>query len=762
MSRSPQPSSTRRGALVGAEIGLLVLALGVATTFTRLFEDWAWLGRLAIPVTVSWALSVLLRRSGTGVALSSAVQAGTAVLVLSWLFAPDSLALFVPTPTTWTELATEVSSSFASFSDLVAPVPATNGFLFVISAALWTIGSFADIAALRYRAPVQAAVPYAASFVAVGILARDSGRTTSAIAFAVALGVFAATQQGLGATERRWVAGRVAGGTRAVFGSALAVALVAVVGGLAFGPLLPGGSRPVIDLRQLGSGEGPRTVVSPFVGIRSLLGERSDQVMFTVRADDSAYWRLTSLERYDPDRQIWVSRSSFRPTDGELPPTMDAEVDSRPLRQEYRMEALSTVWLPAAYVPRRVDSPAALGFDPDSASLFLRDSDAEGGLRYELESELPDIAPVIGAADVGSTADLDPEYLTTPPVDPDTAALLASVTSEADGPYEQLLALQNWFRSEFTYDDGVDFSREQDALGAFLATRRGFCQQFASTFAVFARSLGIPSRVAVGFTPGDPVAAEDAEPDSGPSTGGSTADPEESTASRGGPEFVVRGRHAHAWPEVHFEGVGWVPFEPTPQRGNPQAQGYTGVAPDQAGAPAEQAVTTTTTSAPSSPTTPTSSPEQIDATGSPEIPDSTTGSTDDWALGVVLVVVTLALVGGSALFAARRRPRRADAPGDVHDAAVAASWADAVRALALIDLRSGASETPVEFARRADPTLTGVSLAPLALAETRRRFGEGVSTAADVETARFIATAIVEQVRDATTRRHRMTSRLVR
>jgi len=760
VSNPPRRSDARRGALVGAEIGLLVLALGVATTFTRLFEEWAWLGRLAIPVTVSWALSLLLRRTGTGVAVSSAVHAGVAALVLSWLFAPDSLALFLPTPSTWTELAAEVSASFSSFSDLVAPVPATSGFLFVISAALWTIGTFADIAALRYRAPVQAAVPYVASFVAVGILARDSGRTTSAVAFAVALGVYAVTQQALGATERRWVAGRVVRGTRAVFTGAAAVALVAVIGGMAFGPLLPGGSQPVIDLRQLGSGEGPRTVVSPFVGIRSLLGERSDQVMFTVRADDPAYWRLTSLERYDPDRQIWVSRSSFRPTSGELPPTMDAEVDSRPLRQEYQMEALSTVWLPAAYVPRRVDSPAPLGFDPDSASLFLRESDDDRGLSYELESQLPDLAPVIESADVGRAADLDPEYLTTPPLDADTEALLASITSGASGPYEQLLALQNWFRSEFTYDDGVDFSAEPDALGAFLATRRGFCQQFASTFAVFARSLDIPSRVAVGFTPGDPVAAEDA----GTDTDGPTAGSDESTTAQDDSEFVVRGRHAHAWPEVHLEGIGWVPFEPTPQRGNPQAQDYTGVAPDQAAAPSAQAVsTTTTTTVPAtSPTTPTTSPTRVDATGSPEVPGTTTGSTGDWALGAVLVVVTLALIGGSALFAARRRPRRADHPGDVHDAAVAASWADAVRALGLVDLRPGPSETPVEFARRADRSLVGVSLAPLALAETRRRFGQVVASAADVETAHAIAAEIVEQVREVTTRRQRVTARLTR
>ena len=46
--------------------------------------------------------------------------------------------------------------------------------------------------------------------------------------------------------------------------------------------------------------------------------------------------------------------------------------------------------------------------------------------------------------------------------------------------------------------------------------------------------------------------------------------------------YVVRGEFAHAWPEVWFEGVGWVPFEPTPGRGAPGAETYTHVAAQQA------------------------------------------------------------------------------------------------------------------------------------------------------------------------------------
>jgi len=66
--------------------------------------------------------------------------------------------------------------------------------------------------------------------------------------------------------------------------------------------------------------------------------------------------------------------------------------------------------------------------------------------------------------------------------------------------------------------------------------------------------LGLPSRVAVGYTPGD-------------------------LGSDG--LYHVFGRHAHAWPEVWFDGLGWVAFEPTPGRGSPDGVAYTGVQPTQ-------------------------------------------------------------------------------------------------------------------------------------------------------------------------------------
>jgi transglutaminase-like putative cysteine protease len=138
-----------------------------------------------------------------------------------------------------------------------------------------------------------------------------------------------------------------------------------------------------------------------------------------------------------------------------------------------------------------------------------------------------------------------PSYTSLPPNLPPTALNEATrVTAGLTTSYDKLIALQNYF-STFDYDLDVQYGESSDAIEAFLRGRRGFCQQFAGTFAVMARALGIPARVAVGYTPG--LLQSDGL-------------------------YHVYGKQAHAWPEVWFQGFGWVPFEPTPGRGNPDAQ----------------------------------------------------------------------------------------------------------------------------------------------------------------------------------------------
>jgi hypothetical protein len=116
------------------------------------------------------------------------------------------------------------------------------------------------------------------------------------------------------------------------------------------------------------------------------------------------------------------------------------------------------------------------------------------------------------------------------------------VAGDARSPYAAVLALESWFRQSggFRYDERPPRALDLPPLVDFVTvTRSGYCQHFAGAMALMLRLLGIPSRVAVGFTSG---AYDDGV-------------------------WTVTDHNAHAWVEVWFPGHGWVAFDPTPGRG---------------------------------------------------------------------------------------------------------------------------------------------------------------------------------------------------
>jgi transglutaminase-like putative cysteine protease len=171
-----------------------------------------------------------------------------------------------------------------------------------------------------------------------------------------------------------------------------------------------------------------------------------------------------------------------------------------------------------------------------------------------------------------------------PALPPGIEALAQAVTAGAQGPLAQAELLVNWFRSgQFHYTlDPPASSAGTDPLVSFLTqTRSGSCEQFAGAFVVLARSLGLPSRVVVGFTAGRY---------SGPGA------------------VTVRGADAHAWPQVYLgPHAGWVSFEPTPQQ--PRGE----VAPEGVIGPSGVSTTTPTTGV-SSPTTAPTAPPTVPTT----------------------------------------------------------------------------------------------------------------------------------------------------
>jgi transglutaminase-like putative cysteine protease len=422
--------------------------------------------------------------------------------------------------------------------------------------------------------------------------------------------------------------------------------------------------------------------VSPLVDIKERLVNQSESELFVVKTPNgkASYWRLTALDRFDG--RIWSSENTYKGAGGTLPEGAPTKAREQTLRQEFKIGNLSTIWLPAAFRPELLTGPKGARYDEESGSLLSPSVDSNA-LEYTVTSKLPRLTEsLLEPVRTNIPDDIGDRYLKLPGGFPDAVTEEAErVTARADSPYDTAFALQQYFRDgRFEYSEDVPSGHGDDAITRFLFdTRTGYCEQFAGTYAAMARAVGLPSRVAVGFQPG----RRDAEG-----------------------VFHVRGKDAHAWPEVYLDRYGWVPFEPTPSRIRPGAENYTRTplyqVQSEDGTPTTPTVAPTTTAQPSDASPSNRDLRDLDAgTGESSRPS---GPGPWWRqplaiLGILagLGVVGLALVAPARAYLRRRRRMEATTP----TARVLLAWEEAEEILAIAaGLPRRSAETPLEYAAR--------------------------------------------------------------
>ncbi|MCC5952498.1 MAG: transglutaminase domain-containing protein [Acidimicrobiia bacterium] len=715
----------------GAAVALLAVHLVVTASFVRVLSG-DWFLPLALMVVTSTAAVVVARRSGLGIAVTGLMVAALAALMSTWLFFMDTTAALLPTAATLEAASDSLRSAWLLFQDTAPPAPAEPGLLLATGVAL-AFGVFlADWAAFRLWAPIEALVPALTLFVFCSVLGSgDHQVVTTAFFAATTLAFWLLHRVTVTAGAAGWVTRESAPGSRRLLRVGAVLGSVAVIAGIVVGPQVPGADdEPVLDFGSASAGDGQRVTISPLVDIQRRLVEQSDIELFTVFSNERSYWRLTSLETFDDG--IWRSSGRYRAINGPLPSSGSTRAPTTAVDQFVEVSALSALWLPAAFEPRRIDAPQDVRFHEDSSTLIVdTDVPTSDGFSYRVTSEVPMLtADLLVAADEPPPEDVAERYLELPAdLTPVAGAVAQEVAGDAASPYEAALALQQWFRSEFTYSLEVPPGHDGDAIESFLDARAGYCEQFAGTYAVMARSLGIPARVSVGFTPG---IVDPASPDL----------------------YRVRGEHAHAWPEVWLGRYGWVPFEPTPGRGAPGAEAYTGVPEEQVvsggdGLDTEQPTTTTTLApTPDQPGPPTSPPAlDTDEVARGALPTDETDSGGPPAALVLVLLGALAylLVVPGALKLRKDRRRRATDP----PARIAAAWDDTLDALALVGAVPLRSETASEFLERAGRRLRsdGAALGLLAQAPDAARFAPPPlddAVADDAETASAAVVSTVE------------------
>ncbi|MDX6230072.1 MAG: hypothetical protein QOI76_3462 [Frankiales bacterium] len=327
-------------------------------------------------------------------------------------------------------------------------------------------------------------------------------------------------------------------------------------------------------------------------------------------------------------------------------------------------------------------------YEQVSATVFSADSEAVKNQGYKTTSNIVNLTPqaleksVLTAADRANRA-LDlvvPGNLPTK-----VAALAKSVTAKvkARTDYEKAVALQDWFNdpANFRYSlNGPSGGKNYQALVDFLTVdRKGYCQQFSSAMAIMARTLGIPARVAFGFTTG---------------------------VLRPGTmsTFDVDNQDAHAWPELYFSGLGWVRFEPTPRADQTIKPDYTllGVGAIQNLGKSGATVTAptgrpTTTIKPKAPVTDNPNNHQGRVgSGSGGFSLPVTGDALVWS--VVLVVLLLS-VGSLPLLQSngrRRRHRHGDDPRSI----ALLAWRETLRDAYDLGYPTSVADSPRQTARR--------------------------------------------------------------
>ncbi|MDO9378778.1 MAG: DUF3488 and transglutaminase-like domain-containing protein [Nocardioidaceae bacterium] len=674
-------NDTRTWPVVRLALWTWVAVMGAVVALGPLSESQRFLvvGGLAAALVI--AVGVVLRVVGLPWPLTALVQV---VVLLLWgtvTFARAEATLgFLPNADVLRTWQLMVESTVAHSQAYQAPVPRLAAFE---STVAWTVGGVAVLAdvivsGLR-RAPLVGLLFLGIYMAPVSVLSGDVGLLAfvpGALGYVfllVAAQRDEATRWGrelddIGRSDQgtRRGAGMSAVGQKAGL-SAIACAvlvplLVPTLSPTYFGTGGSGGE---------GSGTGTVNVSDPTQDLQRNLGEQSNEVLLRMRATGPApeYVRMAALTDISSDGWAPGNRDGANLTsvNSVLPsaPGQSTGVLTRSGSYDVQVsDQLRTRWLPVSYAPTSVDVPGAWRFDRTTSDIVVRgngDDDARSDFSYSYSADIPE--PTARQMRVAPAPGPTMEEMTELPAGLPRVLVerAAEVTAGEETDFDKAQALQRWFRStgDFEYDVRTQAGSTFDTLAAFVTDdRRGYCEQFAGAMAIMARAEGIPARVAVGML----------------------------RPERDGEDYLFRGTSMHAWPELYFENVGWVRFEPTPG-----GEGYG--APDFSAQESQSDPTATATE--SAPTDVPSSQNTRETAGA----FADAGTTDDggpWATilrTTALVLLALLLVGSVPLLVGtlvrRRRWARATTPAERAEAA----WGE---------LRASVRDLGVAW----DPTLT--------------------------------------------------------
>ena len=436
-------------------------------------------------------------------------------------------------------------------------------------------------------------------------------------------------------------------------------------------------------------------------------------------------FRMETLDLFDGD--TWRrSNTSTAPVELSSPIATPDDVYQGPNRYDFvtniRIRGMTTDVIPTAGVPVAVLEPQGSGnqIEPTDllsltdAALVGRDNLGRDDT-YTVRTIQPvrradlgllatgpdgELTPLFASAAAAGEFPHEPQVSADAPVEPSDLdsyyelpgslpraieTLARQVTLGAESDFERAWMLQSFFRDgdRFTYDADATTGHSSLVLADWLTEptsrnyRIGYCEQFAAAMAVMARSVGVPSRVVWGFTPGSVE-----------------------TQSNGEEIVVVRRRNAHAWVEIWMPQTGWTAFDPTPRAEQTDYQGQlpsltAGLDP------------TDYVEEPEANSNPLQRPGDISNLGGEEFPPFLESDADLlrssrvrwWLIGVVAAALIAAAIPVAKWVRRRRRLAR------VRKGDITAAWDEIVDRLTDLGVEVSPSLTPLELARATDSAL---------------------------------------------------------
>ncbi|MFI5612877.1 DUF3488 and DUF4129 domain-containing transglutaminase family protein [Amycolatopsis sp. NPDC051903] len=540
-----QPPVWSSGILPPIAAGLATLC--AATSLTSVVDGWAWFGYLFVAVILIASTGLALRSLRAPTVVVGFGQLLVLLFLVTGAFTTQGILKIIPGPMAFGELQATLAASAEQIRTGLPPVEGTQPILCLVTIAIGLVAVLVDTLAVAAAAPAATGLVLLCVYAVPAALSDDLLPWWTFLLGAAAFACLLALDGNH--RHRRWRNREApgSGGWARTMQAPVAVVCAALVLGL-----LGGGITWVGTVGKIPFGSGPGSGgdgtggfgVAPFTQLRGLLDQGQNTELFQVRGlgNDRRYLRAFTLDTYTPN-QGWGLRGGGQAQTGVLAnSTLPAAPgdDGTGVSRQIQIQPTRWVdnWLPVYGAPRALRglSPQWL-YDRVSGSVFTTKS--EPAPTYTEVASLKEPTAVELRATDPKSDEVPAFYRQIGRVDPRVVAKTNQIIAGKTDNFDKATALWQFFSAQngFVYDTKTADARDPDALADFILNgKRGYCEQYASAMAVMLRVANIPSRVAIGFTPG---------------------------VSKGDYQSISS-QDAHAWVEAYFGDRGWVTFDPTP------------------------------------------------------------------------------------------------------------------------------------------------------------------------------------------------------